>query len=277
MFIASVCFGVLVFSARSRHANHPSWPAFFVSFTYTFLLFFQLRVADEFKDFAEDSAARPYRPVPRGLVRLSELRNLALAALLIQCGLVWWLDARLLVPMAVVTLYLGLMTREFFVGRWLRAHATTYLLSHQVILPLIYFFIAACDWLPAGRVPSGIVWILGMGYFSGMVVEIGRKIRAPGDEEKDVETYSALWGPRRAITAWLCVAFLSGACATRAAHEIGATRLVGAVAMAVFWLLLFLANRFLAHMTSGAGKKIDAASGVWTVCVHLALGAALFQ
>ena len=33
----------------------------------------QLRLADEFKDFEEDSRYRPYRPVPRGLVSLRDL------------------------------------------------------------------------------------------------------------------------------------------------------------------------------------------------------------
>ena len=37
------------------------------------VFFLQLRIADEFKDFAEDSRFRPYRPVPRGLVTLTEL------------------------------------------------------------------------------------------------------------------------------------------------------------------------------------------------------------
>ena len=36
----------------------------------SFLSFLQLRIADEFKDFDEDSRYRPYRPVPRGLVTL---------------------------------------------------------------------------------------------------------------------------------------------------------------------------------------------------------------
>src|SRR4028119_2288395 len=45
-----------------------------VAFIVVFLAFLQLRIADEFKDFADDARYRPYRPVPRGLVSLGELR-----------------------------------------------------------------------------------------------------------------------------------------------------------------------------------------------------------
>ena len=47
----------------------------------TLLLFFlQLRIADEFKDNADDLRYRPYRAVPRGLVSLSELGWIGVAA-----------------------------------------------------------------------------------------------------------------------------------------------------------------------------------------------------
>jgi 4-hydroxybenzoate polyprenyltransferase len=38
---------------------------------------------------------------------------------------------------------------------------------------------------------NGFFWV---SFFNGTVLEIGRKIRAPQDEEAGVETYSFLWG-----------------------------------------------------------------------------------
>jgi len=49
----------------------------------------------------------------------------------------------------------------------------------------------ACD---GSALPHGLHWFLAAGYCNGMVVEIGRKIRAPEDEERGVETYTAVWG-----------------------------------------------------------------------------------
>jgi 4-hydroxybenzoate polyprenyltransferase len=277
-FITAVCLGVLAFSAQMRGAGAISAHSFIVAFVCTILVFLQLRIADEFKDFEDDSAARPYRPVQRGLVTLRELRFIASGALGVQIALARSLHWHMLIPLGIVLLYLLLMTREFFVARWLRAHPTAYLLSHQLILPLIYFFIAACDWLPAGAAfAPGLVWILVMSYASGPVVEIGRKIRAPEDEEKGVETYSALWGRRGAIIAWLVAVALSGAAATRAAMLIGFGRVVGAVALVLFCVLVVTAIRFLARPVAGAGKKIDLVSGLWTVAIHGALAASLLR
>ena len=55
------------------------------------VIFLQLRIADEFKDHAEDCAHRPYRAVPRGLVSLKELGIVFVLAAAVQLGLaLWW-------------------------------------------------------------------------------------------------------------------------------------------------------------------------------------------
>ena len=51
----------------------PAVISFAVAFLVSLGSFFLLRVADEFKDAEEDARFRPYRPVPRGLIRLREL------------------------------------------------------------------------------------------------------------------------------------------------------------------------------------------------------------
>jgi 4-hydroxybenzoate polyprenyltransferase len=35
------------------------------------------------------------------------------------------------------------------------------------------------------------------------VIEVGRKIRAPADEEPGVDTYSSVWGCSKAVLIWL--------------------------------------------------------------------------
>lgn len=166
--------------------------------------FFQLRVADEFKDYHEDLAHRPYRPVPRGLVTLGELAAAAVMVAAGQASIAWLLTPALLGPLLLVWAYMGLMRVEFFASAWLKAHPTVYLLSHMVILPLIVFFIMACDWLVARSAPPpGLAWPLGLSFANGLVFELGRKTRSPHEEEPGVETYSALWGVQRAITFWL--------------------------------------------------------------------------
>lgn len=178
----------------------PSGPALAVAFASAFLFFFQLRVSDEFKDNDDDRRYRPYRPVPRGLVTLRELAQLSAAAALLQVLLALWLDPHLIAVLAVVWIYMTLMAREFYAPEWLKARPFTYLWSHMLVVPLIDLYATACDWLPEEAAPpAGLGWFLAASFFNGVVVEIGRKLRAPADEEPGVETYSAVWGRPKAL------------------------------------------------------------------------------
>jgi 4-hydroxybenzoate polyprenyltransferase len=174
----------------------------------------------------------------------------------------------------LVWAYFGLMTREFFVPSWLKAHPVLYMSSHMVILPLIDLYSTGCDWRVAGvSAPHALIYLLAASFGNGFVVEIGRKIRAPEDEEYGVSTYSSLWGRRRAVLAWL--ACLAGTClaADLAALQIGFGQPV-AVVLAL-WLLLccLVAWRFLSTASSRAAGAIEAMSGIWTLLLYLALGA----
>ena len=211
---SAVCFSSLV----RGHVAAPSPAALLVAFTTSLVFFLQLRIADEFKDFDEDSRFRPYRPVPRGLVTLRELACVAVGGGLLQLGLALWLDASLVWLLVPTWAYLALMTREFFVPRWLRAHPVIYMASHMLILPLVDLYATACDWRVAGvrSAPAGLYWFLVVSYLNGIVIEIGRKTRAPADEEHGVETYSALWGAHGAARAWLFAVMLTGAAAWEA-------------------------------------------------------------
>src|SRR5262249_27120361 len=85
------------------------------------------------------------------------------------------------------------------VAEWLKKRHILYMVSHMAIMPLVDFYATACDWWPTGEgAPRGLIWFVVVSYFNGMVIEIGRKIRGPQDEEVGVNTYSALWGMRTA-------------------------------------------------------------------------------
>ena len=65
------CLSVLLFSVlQQADASGPSFILVSGAAISTLILFFQLRVADEFKDFDTDAEYRPHRAVPRGLVTL---------------------------------------------------------------------------------------------------------------------------------------------------------------------------------------------------------------
>jgi 4-hydroxybenzoate polyprenyltransferase len=276
LLIAAFSFSAVSFSMLLRGVN--TWPApktVIVCFISAFLFFLQLRLADEFKDFDEDSRYRSYRPVPRGLVSLRELGLLWVLTGALQLGLALWLNPALVPLLLIVWAYLGLMSKEFFVREWLKAHPITYMWTHMLIVPLIDFYTTACDWRAAGElVPhAGLTWFLIASFFNGIVIEIGRKIRAPLDEEHGVETYTFLWGRRRAVLAWLGALALTALCASLAAVEIDFLLPAGLVLMIAFIATLAVALRFLQNPLTQRAKLIETTSGLWTILMYLSVGA----
>ena len=270
--LSAVCFSSLV---HGRVAP-PSTAALLVAFVTTLLFFLQLRIADEFKDFDEDSRYRPYRPVPRGLVSLRELAAVGAGAVVIQLALAIALEPTLIWLLGIVWLYLALMAREFFAPRWLKQHPVVYMTSHMVILPLIGLYATACDWWIEGAHPPpvGLYWFLAVNYLSGLVVEIGRKTRVPADEEPGVETYSALWGTRGATRAWLIVVLLTGVAAWRASAHVGIETPMLLLLAVLVTACVLVAVRFVRRLTTSGDKSIEVMSGVWTLLMYIGLGVA---
>jgi 4-hydroxybenzoate polyprenyltransferase len=273
--VAAFSLSAVSFSRLLRgQTTLPGATATVVAFVTCLLFFLQLRIADEFKDFEEDSKYRPYRAVPRGLVSLPELGVLGAITAAIQALLAIWLDPSLLILLAVAWAYLALMSKEFFVGDWLKRHHGLYLVSHMMIMPLVDLYATACDWWADGAsAPPGLIWFLIVSYFNGVNIEVGRKIRAPKGEEHGVNTYSAVWGLRPAVLIWLGDLVVTAACAAWAAHLIGWLEPT-AVALALLLLTAAtIAASFVRQPTKGGSKAIEATAGVWTLVMYLALGA----
>ena len=268
---SAVCYSSLI----RGDGTLPRGSALLVAFITSLLFFLQLRIADEFKDFDDDSKYRPYRAVPRGLVSLRELAWVGVGSGLIQLTLAMLLDPSLTWILALAWIYLALMTREFFVAHWLKRHPVLYMTSHMVILPLVDLYATACDWWVAGlrQPPRGLLWFLLVSYLNGLVIEIGRKTRVPADEEHGVETYSALWGSAGAARAWLFTVLLTGLAAWRAAGEIGTEGAMVTLLAVLVLACAAAALRVARSRTPGAGKVVEVMSGVWTVLMYLGLGA----
>ncbi len=272
--IAAMSFAGVSVSCHLRGGTAlPATGAFVVAFVTTLAFFFQLRVADEFKDREADACFRPYRAVPRGLVSLRELGSAAVAGALLQLGLALWLQPSLVLPLAAVWVYLGLMWKEFFAHRYLTAHPIAYLGCHMLILPLVTLYATACEWHAAGvSMPSGLVWLLAASFFNGLVIEIGRKIRAPETEERGVETYSAIWGRRAATLAWWTAMLLAAATSLPVANAIGMTAILVAAFGGLLTIAAFAGWRFLIQPTPRRAGLFEPVSGLWTLVAYLGLG-----
>ena len=271
--IAAFSSAAVCLSALLRGESRPRGASLVVAFITALCFFFQLRVADEFKDAEDDARHRPYRPVPRGLVTLRELGWLGAGAAMVQLVAALWLDARLVPLLLLVWSYMALMSKEFFVRDWLRKRPVTVLWTHMLVMPLIDLYATACDWVPAGSsIAPGLRWFLVASFFNGLVVEIGRKIRAPEMEEAGVETYTVLWGPVRAFGAWIAVMAVALASAVFAAREVGSGWMVLAVLGAIWITALVAGSAFAATPTRGRARWIEPLAGVWTLAMYVAVG-----
>lgn len=239
----------------------------------SFGFFFLLRVFDEFKDAEDDARYRPYRPVPRGLVTLREVGWAGAITIGIQLVLNAVIMPTMLWAYFVALLYMGLMTKEFFVAKWLKAHPITYMLSHMLIMPLIDLYTTGLDWINANAsAPKGLIFFLVVTFFNGIVIEFGRKIRAPEAEEEGVDTYSALYGHKRATIIWLLLLLVTCFIAYLAAHFAGYGIISVIVLVCLMAICSLPAILFLRGVDQKWAKKIETAAGIWTIGMYLTLG-----
>ncbi len=268
-----VCLSVLLRTPQGSMPMLPNAMVFLTAFVVLFLFFLQLRIADEFKDQENDARYRPERPVPRGLVRLSELKRFAMIAAGIQFAMCSFLNPPLVVLLIAVWAYMALMTVEFFAPTWLKARPFAYLCSHMLIMPLIDLFASATDWLSVSRTPpQGLIWFLAVSFFNGVVIEIGRKTWAPEQERNGVESYSADWGICTAICCWAGAIFLAFGCAGILALQVDFLIPVMIVLTPLLLVCLKSGVAFVQSPSAKKAKQLENLSGGWVAGMYFILG-----
>lgn len=275
--IAIFSFSAICYSlSASEETVFIPWLDYLNAFLLTFSIFLLLRISDEFKDHEDDMKYRKYLPVPRGLVSLKNLKGIAILLLIVQLIIIS-LNPNFAMTFLISMFYLGLMFKEFFVEDWLKKNQLAYVFSHMLIIPLVDLVASSAHWSMAGiNPPSALGWFFVVSFFNGILLEIGRKIKLPENEEEGVVSYSKLWGMKNSVYVWLAILLLTLSLAFAAALAINSP----------FWVYLllsvfalggsFTAFRFLLNPTQKKSKMIENASGLWTMGMYLNLGALPF-
>ena len=169
--------------------------------------------------------------------------------------------------------YLILMGKEFFIADWLKKHQFWYVTSHMFIIPLIDIYASGLDWLLAGvTAPIGLLFFFAVSYMSGIVLEIGRKIRVPGKESVGVLTYTSLLGTKKAVWMWILILFISFALSVAAAHYANFGIMAFLILGSILLICLIPAFAFLKKQSEKSSKFIEYASAFWAIAMYLALG-----
>lgn len=268
------CFSAasITLSAVLSDRPLPGISAYIIGFLLVFILFFQLRVADEVKDGEDDAKYRPERPIPRGLVTLRLIVSLGIMtipvgiilALLHGAGLIWLL--------LLTWAWLTAMTFEFGVPAWLKARPVFYLLSHMAIMPLIDLMLTGIEWLPYGSAAPALWLFIALSFSNGCVLEIGRKLWAPESERVGVDTYSGLWGPKRAAHIWLVFVGISAALLVGVGMATGFTFAFGIVSIGGLMVCTYAARRYATAPTAKAEKQMDTLAGLWVFGCYATAG-----
>lgn len=264
---ASICV-----SAELSGRPLPSTNAFVAGFVIAMMLFFQMRVCDEYKDLEDDRRYRPERPIPRGLVSLKTIIALGIASVPITACAAWFWHPPVVWLLALVWVWLAAMTVEFGVPAWLKARPFLYLLSHMAIMPLIDLLLTGIEWMPHGDAAIGLGLFLALSFVNGCVLEIGRKLWSPSSEIEGVDTYSGLWGPKVAAQIWgTCVAlsFVLLVSVGAATGVFWISVLLGGVGVVI---CLASALKYARAPDTKTEKRMDTLAGLWVFACYAIAG-----
>lgn len=275
LLIASFTFSAIAYSHICRHdTGSITFWNFIRAFANTLLLFFLLRISDEFKDAKYDLEKRPHLPVPRGLVSLGELAVVGyIALILLAIFNIVFASAHLYI-FCFVLLYLVLMFREFFVGHWLEKHQLWYVISHMMIIPLVDTLASSFDWMGAEPDIKGLCWFFAVSFFNGCTLELGRKIKAGENEEAN--SYSLMLGFNRSLVYFqlvLLATFLLCICAAAYADLSAWHHIIFGLLYVVCALFGF---KFSRQRNLANAKTFEKLSGLWAVFMYLNLGSGLY-
>ena len=274
LLVASFTFSAIAYSRICRGVEgFVSWQTYLLGIFITVSLFLLVRIFDEFKDAEEDAKYRGELPVPRGLVKLSELKNIGIVVFILQVLVNIIFFPKMLIIYFAIIAYLLLMGKEFFVADWLKKNQFWYVASHMFIIPFIDIYASGLDWLLEGaKPPTGLLFFFAVSYMNGIVLEVGRKIRTPEGESEGVLTYSSMLGGNKAtwLWIWVLIATLALAIAASAFAGYGTTGTI--VLSCVFLVCALPAFLFLNKKTKKLSKSIELMSALWTIAMYLTLG-----
>lgn len=273
VLVAVFSFSAIAYARICRGATgFIDWKTYFVGVFTTITLFLLVRIFDEHKDAEDDAKYRAHLPVPRGLVTLTELRNIGIIVFILQIIVNAYFFPKMLWLHALVIGYLLLMGKEFFISDWLKKHQFWYITSHMFIIPLVDIYASGLDWfLNDISAPVGLLFFFAVSYMNGIVLEIGRKIRAP-EQEAGVLTYSHQLGINKSVWLWVICIFMTALLAIAAAAYANFGLISFFILIGFFMINLIVGLNFLKNPTPKSAKNIENMSAIWTIAMYLTLG-----
>ena len=176
-------------------SSHYDILATLVTFGAVFLLLLRLRLVDELKDIEHDRRFYPDRPLSRGLVQPQEVGWATAGVLLMETLLATSAGVTALAFFALVSLYSVATSLEFFCRKWLRSHFTVYVVSHELLIIPVCFYLYSLGGLTIGDVMTPYFWAL-TAYIGCLLalLEVARKLSPSRSGSGADDTYTSQYG-----------------------------------------------------------------------------------
>ena len=241
----------------------------------TWSFFLLLRVFDEHKDYELDLHNHPERVLQSGLITLFHLKIIGAICVLFQ--FVWglYLDKGIgviTISWAVMFGYSLLMAKEFFIGEWLERRLVLYALSHQIIIPMIIWWMCVLA-EPSAEPGLVIYWLMGLSFATGMTLEIVRKTRGPEEERDTVDSYSKVFGTQgSAYVVMLLLTFMLLQMLAICGFVISDGFYIGyGVILLMFFFAQFTVLKFVQKPSLGAREKNEMACALFMLVGYIVL------
>ncbi|MCH8907285.1 MAG: hypothetical protein IH840_09370 [Candidatus Heimdallarchaeota archaeon] len=212
LMLGEAASGYLV-GYESRNLDSPELRFIPLLLIFLLLFFFQLRIFDDIKDYEIDLKAHPGRPLSRGIINIHELNRIQIIVILIQTIiiLIISLETTFLVFLffTLAQIFSILMRNEFFVKSWIRNHIFVYLVSHQLVVPLVMIIPVLTGSTRVVFTPFIIIYYVRV-LIANYTIELTRKTVGVEEERPDFETYSSpkVLGYQKAAFVLIIVSFI---------------------------------------------------------------------
>lgn len=237
----------------------------FILFFGTTLFFLKLRLYDEIKDYEVDLLKNPKRPLPRGLVNHYDLKNMIEKIIPLEIILFSLNGFFGLMSICIAVIYSLFMYKEFFIGKYIRPHLTTYATSHTVVT---FFLSMALFAFVTNSNPFKVLSLVKFALISWLlfnIFELGRKTYQKKEERPGVESYSIVWTRPGAFVLVLIHSLI----ASYLTYSLLDSALYFMISLNIALILIGLL--YLAIQSSWSGKLYRIASSVYIIIFYSGL------
>lgn len=199
-FVMISVFVAFHFMLVAGKENEISLTGIFMLLLGSTAFFFKLRAYDEIKDYEVDLKFKPHRPLARGLVTHNDLHRVIMGCIFLEIATFSFFGPTALAAMAFAIAYSLLMFKEFFIGKYLRPHLTTYAVTHTIVGGLLALSILSAvrnQFFWSADQNSIQAVLAAWGLFN--IFEFGRKTYCRSEERPEIESYSKIFGQWGAV------------------------------------------------------------------------------